>query len=127
MSVTKIHIKQFVKYGGHNLNANGTVNLTLISQYSQLIKTINLTQMLNNDIKLKVRKGNEKPFDVGSFRIKNIFIDNDGESKIKLNGIIDYIEVDNLNKLPIREEEVEEFEVLYQAEIELEENDENEE
>lgn len=118
----KIVVNQVVKYGGHSLSANGSVNLTLKAAYSELVSTIKMTQMLNNDIIVKARVPNIKPMKLGMFRLKSINIDDDGESTIKLNGLNDYIEMDNLNTLPIKGEDVELFSVRYEIIIEEDED-----
>ena len=116
-----LKVKEVVKYGGHSLSANGSVNFTLNAQYSELTNTIMLMQMLNNDVSIKAKIPNEKPMKVGHFRIKQIIIDDDGESKIKFNGLSDYIEMDNLNLLPLNSDENKQFVVLMEADIEVEE------
>ncbi len=116
-----VKVKEIVKYGGHNLSANGSVNLTLRASYSELTSTIQLMQMLNNDVNIKAKIPGEKVMKLGFFRIKDIRIDGDGESIIKFNGLNDYIEMDNLNLLPVKGSENEEFAVLMDAEIEIEE------
>ena len=45
-----IKVKEVVKYHGHSLSANGSVNLTFKAGYSELTKTIQTFQMLNNDV-----------------------------------------------------------------------------
>lgn len=117
----KIKVKEVVKYGGHSLSANGSVNFTLKAQYSELPNTIRLLQLLNNDVNIKARIPNGSPRKLGFFRIKQIIIDGDGESTIKLNGLNDYIEMDNLNLLPLNTDENKEFVVLMEAEIETDE------
>lgn len=118
----KVKIKQVVEYAGHNISANGAVNLTLKAMYSELPETIKLNQLLNNDVTIVAKiAGESKAKKLGIFRIKNISIDGDGESKIKFNGLTDYIELDNLNTLPLQDDDNREFQVMYSAEIELEE------
>ena len=116
-----VKVKEIVKYGGHNLSANGSVNLTLRANYSELTSTIQLMQMLNNDVNIKAKIPGEKVMKLGFFRIKDIRIDGDGESIIKFNGLNDYIEMDNLNLLPVKGSENEEFAVMMDGEIEIEE------
>lgn len=115
-----IKVKEVVKYGGHSLSANGSVNFTLKASYSELPNSIQLMQMLNNDVNIKAKIPNGKPMKLGSFRIKQIIVDGDGESTIKFNGLNDYIEMDNLNLLPLNSDENKEFVVLMEAEIEEE-------
>lgn len=130
MSDFNVKVKEVVKYGGHSLSANGSVNFTLKARYSELTNTIKLMQMLNNDVNIKAKVPGGKPMKLGMFRIKQIVIDGDGESIIKFNGLNDYIEMDNLNLLPLNSDENKEFVILMEAEIEDEgkdgdENDEN--
>ena len=104
------------------VSANGSVNLTLKAAYSELVGTIKLTQMLNNDIIIKVRVPNMQPMKLGMLRKKSINIDGDGESTVKLNGLNDFIEMDNLNLLPIKGEDIELFTVRYEVIIEEDED-----
>ena len=123
-----IKVKEVVTYGGHSLKANGAVNFTLKASYSELTNTISLMQMLNNDVGIKAKVPGGKPMKLGVFRINQIVIDGDGESVLKFNGLNDYIEMDNLNMLPLNDSENKEFVVMMEAEIEEEEeNDDGEE
>lgn len=125
-----VKVKEVVKYGGHSLSANGSVNFTLKAQYSELPNTIKLMQMLNNDVNIKAKVPGGKPMKLGFFRVKQIVIDGDGESTIKFNGLNDYIEMDNLNLLPLNTDENKEFVVLMETDIdtdEMEETDDGEE
>lgn len=127
--IVNLKVKELVQYKGHSLSANGSVNFTLKAQYSSLPSTIKLMAMLNNDISVKAKLPGKKPMKLGSFRIKQITIDGDGESTIKFNGLNDYIEMDNLNILPTNGEDSKEFVVLMEtdAEVETEEESNDEE
>ena len=119
-----IKVKEVVKYGGHSLSANGSVNFTLKASYSELSNTIQLMQLLNNDVGIKAKVPGGSPMKLGFFRVKQIVIDGDGESTIKFNGLNDYIEMDNLNTLPLNSDENKEFVVMMEAEIEIESEEE---
>lgn len=118
-----IKVREVVKYGGHSLSANGSVNFTLKASYSELTNSIQMMQMLNNDVTIKAKLPNGKPMKLGMFRIKQIIVDGDGESILKFNGLNDYIEMDNLNLLPLNSDENKEFVVMMEAEIEDEKED----
>lgn len=120
----QIKVKEVVKYGGHSLSANGSVNFTLKAGYSELPNTIKLMQMLNNDVSIKSKIPGSKVLKLGVFRIKDIRIDGDGESTIKFNGLNDFIEMDNLNVLPLNTDDNKEFAVLMETDTE-EEGDED--
>lgn len=122
-----IKVREIVKYGGHSLSANGSVNFTLKASYSELTNSIKLMQMLNNDVSIKSKAPGGKAMKLGIFRVKQIIIDGDGESVLKFNGLNDYIEMDNLNLLPLSTDENKEFAVLMEAEIEEEESENDEE
>ena len=115
----QLKTKQIVSYNGHSLSANGSVNFNLNAQYSQLTQSIQLMQMLNNDVSIKA-KVSGKVLKLGVFRIKQITIDGDGESKIKLTSLVDYVEVDNLNLLPLSTDESKEFKILFETDAEVE-------
>lgn len=113
-------VNQIVKYAGHNVKANGSVDLTFKAKYGELGKSVELLQLLNiNDVKIKVKVPGMKTLALGSYLVRSVHIDGDGESVIKLNGLSDFIEMDNLNKLLTAEGD--EFRVRYEAEVELEE------
>lgn len=126
MSEMTVKVKEVVKYGGHSLSANGSVNFTLKASYSELTNTIQLMQMLNNDVTIKAKLPAGKPMKLGMFRIKQIIIDGDGESTLKFNGLNDYIEMDNLNILPLNSDENKEFVIMMEADIEIEDEEEGE-
>lgn len=118
-----VKVKEVVKYDGHSLSANGSVNFTLKASYSELVNTIQLMQMLNNDVTIKAKPPGGKAMKLGVFRIKQVTIDGDGESKLRFNGLNDYIEMDNLNLLPLKSDETSEFQVLFEADIEEEDDE----
>ena len=123
MSEMVVKVKEVVKYGGHSLSANGSVNFTLKASYSELTNTIKMMQMLNNDVNIKAKLPAGKPMKLGMFRIKQIVIDGDGESQLKFNGLNDYIEMDNLNLLPLNNDDNKEFVIMMEAEVEMEEEE----
>lgn len=111
-----VRVKEVVSYGGHSISANGSVNLTLKAQYSELSNSVKLLQMLNNDVSVRAKMPGEKPCKLGTFRIKAINIDDDGESVLKFNGLNDYVEINNLNRLITADD----FVVMYEADVEIE-------
>ena len=123
MSDMTAKVKEVVKYGGHSLSANGSVNFTLKASYSELTNTVQTMQMLNNDVVIKAKLPAGKPMKLGMFRIKQITIDGDGESTLKFNGLNDYIEMDNLNLLPLNNDDNKEFVIMMEAEVEVEEEE----
>ena len=123
----KLKVMQVVTYGGHSLSSNVSVSLTLKAEYSELTKTIQVIQMLNEDVAVKAKLAGQKPMKLGSFKIKDIKIDGDGESVLKFAGISDYVEMDNLNLLPLANEENKLFQILLECETEATDEDNEEE
>lgn len=121
----KIEIDSVCQYNGHTVKPNGAVDLNLKFKYDELPNTIAMQQMLNNDIEIKVKFPDQKPFKLGSFRLANTQIMGDGESRIRFNGLADFVEVDNLNKLVFGEIK-ELFRVHLSADVEIEESEEDE-
>lgn len=90
----KVKIKEIVSYNGHSVRNNGAITLNFKAMYSELTKTIELLQLLNNDVTLSTK--NER---IGVFRVKDVVIGGDGESKLKFDSMVDYVETDIVNKL----------------------------
>lgn len=124
-----LKVKQVVTNAGYRVGANGSVSISFAAKYSELTNTIKLQQLLNNDVEIKVKvpTGTGKPqvLNLGNFRVKRTTIDDDGESKVEFNGITDYIEMDNLNKLPLNSDDLKEFTILVTADIESEDGEED--
>lgn len=116
----RIKVKGFCSYKGHSVLQNGSVNLTLKANYSEITNSVQLLQLLNNDVSVQAKLGGEsKPFNLGTFRIKSVNFDGDGESILKFNSLNDYVDVDAINKLITKDE----FKVLFSANVEEEENE----
>ena len=119
----KLKLKQVVKYGGHSVGANGSVNVTFLAAYGEIVHSIETLQMLNCDVTIGAKIPGKSAMRLGVFRVKQVVFDGDGESRIKLNGLSDFIEMDALNRLPLKTDDVPEFKVQYQATIEKEKED----
>ena len=121
----KIDFKVVAKYNGHQVKPSGAVDLNLVCEYGEMRNTIQLLQLLSNDIKLSVKKPSEKPFKIGTFRLQALNYDHDGQAKIRFNSMTDFVEVDDVNRL-IPDDKQERFIIRVMAEIEIEEGDEQE-
>lgn len=116
-----VKIKQVVNYSGHNVKTNGSVDLTFKAKYDELTNSMQVLQMLNNDVNITTKiPGIKKPIPLGMFRVKSVNFDGDGESTLKFNSIVDNVEMNNINSIICKEE----FQVLLSADIELEEEEE---
>ena len=122
----KLKVIEVVSYGGHSISSNGSVNLTLKAGYPELVKSIEMMQMLNCDVFLKFKIPSEKAKELGMFRVKGIDVKGDGSSVLKFNGLADFIEMDNLNDMPLADVDVKEFQMLAVAEAEEEDTEDGE-
>lgn len=116
----KVTVKEVVNYKGHSVKANGSVDLSFTAMYDELVNSIACLQMLNNDVNITAKLPNEKPIELGMYRIKGIIFDGDGESTIKFNSLDQNVELENLGKIITSEK----FQVRMAAIIELEEDEE---
>lgn len=117
-----IVVTAVMQYNGHTAGANGNIDLNLIGDYSELTNMIQVLQMLSNDVSVKIKMFEEKPFKLGVFRVKTLNVAGDGESKLKLNSMSDFVEVDNMNRLITKER----FTVRFEANVEIEDEGEDE-
>lgn len=115
-----VKLKTVGAYNGHNIKANKAIDLSLKMKYSELTNYIQLVQLLNENVTIIAKVGEGKAQKLGTFMIKEIKIDHDGEGIVKFNSTLDYVEADNLNGLA-----GEILKLMFQAEIELEEKDED--
>ena len=118
-TMQNVKIKTVASYGGHNVNQAGSVSLKLVFSYDTITKYIQAIQMLNENVNLLAVINGEK-IKLGSFMINSINIDHDGAGKIKFNSQLDYVEIDNISKLINSDL----FKIMLQAEIDVEENNE---
>lgn len=119
----KVKIREVVSYNGHNVKSNGVVNLNLKAMYSELVNTIQVLQLLNNDVKISVIEGKSEN-SLGMFRVKNVSVSDDGESVLKFETLAEAAEMDKINSLVGKETE---FTINMFAEVETEESDDEEE
>lgn len=120
----KVKIREIVSYNGHNVKSNGVVNLNLKAMYSELVNTIQVLQLLNNDVKISVVEGKSEN-SLGMFRVKNVSVSDAGESVLKFETLAEAAEMDKINSLVGKEGE---FVINMFAEVEVEEEtDEDEE
>lgn len=115
-----VEVKVIGKYNGHSVKANQSVDLSIKAGYDQLSQAIQLLQMLNNDVTIKAKIPDNKPFGLGTFRVQSVNISHDGESVIKFNSMADFTEVDNFSKLIGTEMVI----LKVEADIELEDEEE---
>ena len=94
-----IEVRVIGKYNGHSIKANQSVDLGIKAGYDQLADSVKLLQFLNNDVTIKAKVPDVKPFSLGTFRVQAVNISHDGESSIKFNSMADFTEVDNFSKL----------------------------
>lgn len=114
-----IKVKVVASYRAHNVSKNGKVSLSFDADYSGLADVMQLMQLLNEDVDVKVKVPSTGAMKLGAFRLDKVVVFNDGASNIKLNGIDDYVELDNLNKLPRCKEPSEGyFQVMFTADVE---------
>jgi hypothetical protein len=111
----EVKIKLLGNYNGHNIKSNKSIDLNLKMPYDELTNYIQLVQLLNENITVYFKIGKEKPKKIGLFMIKDLKIDGDGEGKLKLNSLLDYVEISSVNNLATNTEEILKF--LFVAKI----------
>lgn len=94
-----VEVKVIGKYNGHSVKANQSVDLSIKAGYDQLSQAVCLLQMLNNDVTIKAKVPDTKPFNLGTFRVQAVNVSHDGESVIKFNSMADFTEVNNFTML----------------------------
>ncbi len=95
----ELKTRSLAKYNGHSIKTNKAVDLGLKFSYEELTNYIKLIQFLNENVTITIKRGDQKPQRLGTFMVKEIKIDHDGEGILKFNSMMDHIEPDELNTL----------------------------
>lgn len=119
----EIAIKMVANYKGHSVKTNGNVDLAFSAMYDQITKSIEVLQLLNTDVIITAKLPGTKPVKLGSFNVKNVIFDNDGESILKFNTLTDFVEMNNINSIITQDS----FQLKLEANVNVEENEEEEE
>lgn len=115
----KISIKEIVSYKGHSVKANGNIDISFSAMYGELTNSMKVLQLLNNDVKITAKLPGSKPVNIGSFSVKNVLFDGDGESVLKFTSLVDYVEMDSLNLIISQEN----FQIKLESDVEIEKED----
>lgn len=121
--VKEISIQQVVRYGGHSISRAGLTAVTFVADWSELVGTIQTLQTLGEDITIGVKVAGRKAAKLGVFKVKSITTNGEGVSKLKFEALRDQVETDALDSLPLMQDDVPVFKVLYKATIEVEDED----
>lgn len=95
----ELKTKSLAKYNGHSFKQNKAVDLGLKFSYEELPNYIKLIQFLNENITIKVKRPDKEGQILGTFMVKEIKIDHDGEGQVKFNSMLDFVEADEINTL----------------------------
>lgn len=115
----KITVKEVVSYKGHSIKANGNLDITFTAMYSELTNSIEVLQLLNNDVKIIAKLPGEKAKSLGTFNVKNVTFDGDGQSVLKFTSLCEFVELENINDLVSQEN----FQVKIEGDVELEDGE----
>lgn len=115
----KITVKEVVSYKGHSIKANGNLDITFTAMYSELTNSIEVLQLLNNDVKIIAKLPGEKAKSLGTFNVKNVTFDGDGESVLKFTSLCEFVELENINDLVSQEN----FQIKIEGDVELEDGE----
>jgi hypothetical protein len=95
----EIKTKSLAKYNGHSFRQNKAVDIGLKFSYEELPNYIKLIQFLNENVEITVKRPDTPPQRLGTFMVKEIKIDHDGEGQVKFNSMLDFVEADEINTL----------------------------
>lgn len=95
----KVKVKVLGSYNGHSVKVNKNVDLGFKCPYDQIIDYIQLLQFLSVDVAVKVKMNDGEVLSLGTFRVKGLGVDHDGEGKLQFTSMADFVEMDNINVL----------------------------
>lgn len=92
-------------YNGSTVKKDFQVELKFLFIDDQLPKALGFVAAIGKNIKLKAQVVDDK-LDLGSFNIKKIQIDKNGNTLVVFTSIIDYVNIEQINGLLIENEEI---------------------
>jgi hypothetical protein len=113
----KVTIKEIMYYKGHSIKPNGTVDISFSAMYDQITKSMEILQLLNENVKITAKLAGKEPVVLGSFMVKGVNFNQDGTSVIKFHTLTDYVEMDNINTVVVPDL----FQVRMEAQIKVKE------
>jgi len=119
----KVTVKEVVSYKGHSVQKNGNLNISFSAMYSEITNSMQLLQLLNNDVKILAKLPGEKAISLGTFGVKSILFGGDGTSVLKFTSLCDFVELENINAIVSQEN----FQVKFEGDIEAENEEEEKE
>lgn len=120
----EVKIKSVCKYNGHGVKPTKVVALSFRFKYDELPSSVQSLQMLNENVTIRVKLGDQPAMTVGTFMIKGLNFDGDGESVMNLGSQLDHIEPSIVNEIAAFGKD-ELFKIMIEARIEIEEPEES--
>ena len=96
-------IKAVGNYKNYVCKKNSVVEVQFEFDYDNLASIMQSLQLLNNNVIVGVIQ-NKKKYKLGKAMIKKFSVDRDGESVLVLDGMIEDIDTDVINKLVLEDE-----------------------
>lgn len=90
------------QYKNYVCKKNSVVEVQFEFDYNNLTSTMQMLQYLNNNVTVGVVQNNEK-YKLGIFQIKKYVVDRDGETVLVLEGMIEDVDSDVINKLVLED------------------------
>lgn len=126
MAEKEVRIRSVAKYNGHSVKPTKVVALSFKFRYDELPNSVQSLQMLNENITIKVKLGDEQAITVGVFMITGLNFNGDGDSILNVGSNLDSIEPTAINDLAaFGKDEI--FKVMLEALIITDEKEEDEE
>ena len=114
-----VAVKLIARYGGHSIKASGAVELKLEIDYSELTSTLQMAQLLNEHMDVRMKMPEDKgPLSIGTMLLKKLEVFSDGTSRVVLDSDVDSIETTSINRMVDKDKR---FVVRCTATVEIEE------
>lgn len=121
--MAKVKTKAIAKYNGHSIKTNKTVDISFKFAYEELPNYIQMVQFLNENVEITVKQNDKKAQKLGTFMVKEIKVDHDGEGIVKFTSMVDHVEANEINDLVSTEP----FKIMFSADVEEVEDEEESE
>lgn len=127
----KLEAEFIARLSNHSCNNKEIVTVAFECSYDQIVETMKIIALINNDINLSFTKPsmNGDIIDLGYYRFDKLTYANDGSSKIVFKGVLEkpggtgYAKMDNVNMIRSVDSNIEELKLFLSAVIDTEDEE----
>lgn len=100
----ELTITAVCQFKNMGIKKDKSIDVSFIFPYDERANIIKAVLMVAQDVRVLAKLPHQKPLDLGYYKIYNLSMDRDGQTTLKLNTLLEYAKVDNVNEIVANED-----------------------